>query len=284
MNPPPMHSCTYKLKRMLWVPPLIVTFFGSMAYFFFQKAMFSYQGMVVFSVVQIPPYMAKYIYWFFFAFSAGVVAFGIVLFITSLQGVRVVMIHANSITVPKYSLTGVKYVEVPFGSIQKADIHKAGNGDFLNVQHTAGKFSLAAVTFQSNAEFDEILTILASRKLAITSPQRLDAKIAQSKKDKTHMFSHIISNAIGTREGQIFLFASLLYFSVGTLAKFAPSVIPISSFVSWAFQFMPVILALFYIKLGGFSKTFESSLFTIAMMLVVAAFPILMKVYPLIAR
>ena len=97
------------------------------------------------------------------------------------------------------------------------------------------------------------------------------------------MLSHIRDNLLGTREGQILVFASVLYLGVGALAKFVPSVVPLSPFYAWLCLLMPVPLALFYVKLGGFSKRFKSGAFNSTIMALVAAWPALVKVYALYA-
>jgi len=157
-----MSSKAYELKRALWVAPLCIAFFGSAAYFFFHKAILG-NASLSWHGIRFSSEVSLYLCWILFILSLVFVALGVFLLFTTFQGARVVTLTNETITVPKFSLRGVEYTEIPIKNIHKVELFKAGNGIFLNIHHAEGKATLAKQAFQINKEFDEVGTYLYSR-------------------------------------------------------------------------------------------------------------------------
>lgn len=158
-----MSGKTYPLKRMLWVPPLLIAFFGAAAYFFFYRAAISPKTFTLFKVIKFSAVASGWAYWTLFAMALGFVGFGLILFFVTLQGKRAVILSENSITVPRFSLRGLDGIEIPFSTITNLERFQAGNGLFLNIQHGRGKSSLAKAAFQSESDFQEVQAALIAK-------------------------------------------------------------------------------------------------------------------------
>lgn len=89
---------------------------------------------------------------------------------------------------------------------------------------------------------------------------------------------------LGRREGKIVLFVSAVYLVIGTLANALPTQIPLSEFYRWMCFFMPIVMLIFYLKIGGFKKHFESGAFNTIMLTVVSLTPVLMKLSVFVKR
>lgn len=157
-----MLSKVYELKRLLWVAPLCIAFFGSAAYSFFHKAVLGNASLSLHGI-RFSPEVSLYLCWVLFIISLVTVALSILLLFTTFQGARVVILTNETITVPKFSLRGVEYTEIPIKNIHKVELFKAGNGIFLNIHHAQGKASLAQQAFRIKKEFDEVGAYLYSR-------------------------------------------------------------------------------------------------------------------------
>ena len=157
-----MNQKVIELKRMLWVPPLIIVFFGLAAKYSLNNAIVGNTALI-YKSIHITPDLAVYIYWLLFCVSSMFVILGCFLLMTLSQGKRKIVVGGQSIIVPKFSFSGVKHIEVPFSEMKKLELFKAGNGLFLNIHHTKGKSSLAKAAFKSKAEFEELQKILAGK-------------------------------------------------------------------------------------------------------------------------
>lgn len=155
-----MNHKIIELKRMLWAPLLIIVLFGSAAKYFISKAMLG-NSALIYKSVHITPGMAVYIYWSMFLISLLFVLLGCFLLFASLHGKRKIIVSDLSITVPKFSFSGVKHIEVPFSEIENLELFKAGNNMLINIHHTKGKSSLAKAAFKSNAEFEGLRKVIS---------------------------------------------------------------------------------------------------------------------------
>ncbi len=84
---------------------------------------------------------------------------------------------------------------------------------------------------------------------------------------------------LGRREGKIVLFVSMFYLAVYGILRALPQINPISEFYTWMCGFMPIVMLIFYLKMGGFKRSFESGLFYTACLVVISFTPVLMKLY-----
>ena len=153
---------SYILKRMLWAPPLVIIFFATAAHSFFWSAI-HHDSIDIYRLIKLSGLTSVLAFWILFAIAIGFVLLGIFLFLALLQGKRVVILSNNSITVPKFSFRGVNQIEIPFSSIQKLELFRAGNGLFINIHHSNGKSSLAKAAFKSGSDFQEVHAILLAR-------------------------------------------------------------------------------------------------------------------------
>ena len=117
----------------------------------------------IYRLIKLSGLTSALAYWVLFAIAIGYVLLGIFLFFALLQGKRMVILSKNSITVPKFSFRGVKQIEIPFSSIQKLELFRAGNGLFINIHHSNGKSSLAKAAFKSESDFQEVHATLLAR-------------------------------------------------------------------------------------------------------------------------
>ncbi|KJV06841.1 hypothetical protein VZ94_08675 [Methylocucumis oryzae] len=83
---------------------------------------------------------------------------------------------------------------------------------------------------------------------------------------------------------KIVLSASLFYLILFGVLKAFPAINPLSEFFTWFCSFMPIPMLLFYLKMGGFKRNFESDWFNTVMLIVVSLWPVFMKLYMLINR
>jgi hypothetical protein len=158
-----MSQKVYELKRMLWVPPITIIFFGLAAEHFLVKAMAGNNILVLFKSIRLSPEMSTFAYGVLFLISAIFVLLGFFLIFALLQGKRKIIVNAQSIVIPKFTWTGVKYVELPFSQISKLEEFKAGNGVFLNIHHTHGKSAVAKATFKFKDDFENIKNQLSTK-------------------------------------------------------------------------------------------------------------------------
>lgn len=158
-----MSQKVYELKKMLWVPPIIIIFFGLAAEHFLVKAMAGNSVLVLFKSIRLSPEMSSIAYGLLFLVSAIFVLLGFFLIYALLQGKRKIVVNEQSVVVPKFSWSGVKHIEIPFSQISKLEEFKAGNGIFLNIHHTNGKSSVAKATFRAKEDFENIKHLLATK-------------------------------------------------------------------------------------------------------------------------
>lgn len=96
-----------------------------------------------------------------------------------------------------------------------------------------------------------------------------------------HYFKEIF---LGRREGKIVLLVSFFYLIVFGILKAFPAINPLSELYTWMCSFMPVPMLIFYLKIGGFKRSFESSLFNTVILAVVSLMPVFMKLSVLVKR
>jgi hypothetical protein len=157
-----MYDKSYTLKKMLWVPPLLITFFGMAANSFYESAI-RHDTIDLYRIVKLSGLASTLAFWALFAVAIGFVLLGILLFFALLQGKRTVILSKSSITVPKLSFGGVKHIEIPLSSIKQLELFQGGNGLFLNIHHSHGKSTLARASFQSESDFQNIHATLLTQ-------------------------------------------------------------------------------------------------------------------------
>jgi hypothetical protein len=140
-----MNKKIFTLKRMLWAPPLLILFFGL-------GALNSYSHLGDNSLK----------YGFMFSISFVCVLFGFFLMFALLNTKRVVTLSDASIIVPKLSLMGFIYEEIPLASIKQLKLNKVGFTTVLMIYHINGKASLAKIACNSKKDFDEISSTLSN--------------------------------------------------------------------------------------------------------------------------
>lgn len=87
------------------------------------------------------------------------------------------------------------------------------------------------------------------------------------------MQEHLSRTLFRTREGLILVIATVIYLAIGVSAKLSPSVASFFGFVGLAAIYMPIILVLIFVRIGGYKRDFLSDWFNTAVMLVVAIIP-----------
>ncbi len=92
----------------------------------------------------------------------------------------------------------------------------------------------------------------------------------------------LLAQLLKTREGLIAVIGSTVYGLMGLFAQYAPTVASVSGFYGWFALFMPIPLFLFFVKVGGFRKNFESNWFDTGIMIGVALIPVILKIESLI--
>lgn len=84
---------------------------------------------------------------------------------------------------------------------------------------------------------------------------------------------------LSRREGQIFFWGSITYILLYVLSiTIVPKETPFK-FILWMGAFMPIALAIFYFKIGGFKKEFESSTMDTIYIVGVLLVPVLVTIY-----
>src|SRR5262245_20110774 len=146
---------------MAWIGPVLIFVFGGAAWFFGAGAIG--HKSLVYKGVHFSSTASTLIYTALTVLSLGMVLMGVMLFFTALQGKRIVTLSQNAITVPRFSLQGIKYAEIPFSAITRLEHFQAGNGVFLNVHHSRGKSTLAKAAFQSDADFAAVQAVLRAK-------------------------------------------------------------------------------------------------------------------------
>lgn len=87
------------------------------------------------------------------------------------------------------------------------------------------------------------------------------------------MQEHLSRTLFRTREGLILVIATVIYLAIGVSAKLSPSVASFFGFVGLLAIYMPIILVLIFVRIGGYKRDFLSDWFNTAVMLVVAIIP-----------
>ncbi|WP_154716914.1 hypothetical protein [Sterolibacterium denitrificans] len=98
------------------------------------------------------------------------------------------------------------------------------------------------------------------------------------------MRDHLSNALFRTREGFILIFSSVIYLAIGLSAKLSPPVASVFGFVGFMAFFMPIILLVFFIKIGGYKKDYLSTWFNTAVMLTVALVPIIIVAKSALSR
>ena len=89
------------------------------------------------------------------------------------------------------------------------------------------------------------------------------------------MRDHLSNALFRTREGLILVISSAIYLSIGVSAKSSPPVASVFGFIGFMAFFMPVILLLFFFRIGGYRRGFLSTWFNTIVMLTVALLPVI---------
>jgi hypothetical protein len=98
------------------------------------------------------------------------------------------------------------------------------------------------------------------------------------------MRDYLAKCLLKTREGLILIGFGLMYLAIGLSAKLSPSIASVFGFFGFLALFMPVALLLFFIRIGGYRRDFQSTLFNTSVMLLVAFVPVIVVVYAVISR
>jgi uncharacterized membrane protein YcgQ (UPF0703/DUF1980 family) len=87
-----------------------------------------------------------------------------------------------------------------------------------------------------------------------------------------------------TREGLILIIFAFIYLVIGLSAKLSPYIGSAFGFFGLIARFMPVALLLFFIRIGGFRREFQTTIFNTLVMLIVAFIPVFVVVNAVISR
>lgn len=98
------------------------------------------------------------------------------------------------------------------------------------------------------------------------------------------MRNHLSNTLFRTHEGIILVFSSIVYLAIGFSAKLSQSVASIFGFVGFMAFFMPIVLLVFFIKIGGYKKNYISTWLNTAIMLTVALIPVIIAAKSALSR
>lgn len=98
------------------------------------------------------------------------------------------------------------------------------------------------------------------------------------------MIDHLSRVLFRTREGLIFVGASVIYLVIGLLAKFVPSIEHVFGFIGFMALFMPAFMLIFLFKAGMHRRNFQSSWFTTILLLIFAFIPVIVTAKTAIPR
>lgn len=87
------------------------------------------------------------------------------------------------------------------------------------------------------------------------------------------MLNRLCNIFVQTREGVIVFGASLFYIVIWLITNFMPSFTLVPGFVILMAPYMPFFLLLFFLRIGGFKRNFQSGWFNSVMILIVACVP-----------
>lgn len=96
--------------------------------------------------------------------------------------------------------------------------------------------------------------------------------------DRKTVVSFLRDRLFNRREGQIVFWGSIIYMILFASSKAIFTERAWFSFALWMGAYMPLFLTVFYIKMGGFNKTYESTKFNIIFIGVIAMIPIIVTV------
>lgn len=153
---------TYHLKQMLWAPLLLIPLCGLAAKSMLDSALHG-DSLSIYRIITLTGVTAKIAFLGLFVISLALVALGVFSLFASLQGKRTISVSKYSITVPKFSLRGVRHVEIPFASIHRIELQRVGNGVFVYIYHDEGKSAVAKAAFRSSEEFEEVFETLSAK-------------------------------------------------------------------------------------------------------------------------
>jgi len=84
---------------------------------------------------------------------------------------------------------------------------------------------------------------------------------------------------LNRREGQIFFWGSIIYLLLFISSQIVFTHKTSFSFILWMGGYMPLVLAIFYFKIGGFKKNYKSNNFDSALMGVISIVPIIVTIF-----
>jgi hypothetical protein len=272
----------YALRRMLWVPPAMIALFGAGAWVAYRNALSGQRGITLFGLFRIPAEWAVYVHWSMFISALAFVAFGLVLLVAVLQGKRTIKLSKLSITLPKFSLSGIRHMDIPLSSIQNISVSDSSQGLIAHIHHAQGKYVLLQRMMGSEQEFREVCEFLSSRGAVPTIAREINEATLMRDQDKPGWHAVVLRNLVHTNEGRILLLASAFYITVSIVARYQP--VPFSPFNLMLFKFMPVFILLVYIKGDGLKRSFETSKLGTFFMAASALIPAIVSFYSRFAR
>lgn len=267
----------YTLRRMLWFPPVMIAFFGAGAWIAYRNALSGHRGITLFGLLKIPPEWAVYVHWLMFMCALGFVVFGLVLLVAVLQGKRTIKLSKHSITLPKFSPSGIRHIEIPLSSIQSVSLTNSPQGLIAQIRYAHGEYALLQRMMASEHEFSEICEFLSSRNTLPIAQHEDTIEVLKQDRSKPRWVEVVLRNLVRTNEGRILLSASACYVTVSIVARFQP--VPFSPFNLMLFKFMPAFLLLVYIQGGGFRRGFETGKLSTFFMAIGALIPAIVPGY-----
>lgn len=89
------------------------------------------------------------------------------------------------------------------------------------------------------------------------------------------MVDHLSRVLFKTREGLVFVVASVIYLLIGFLAKFSPTIEHSFGFIALMAFLIPALMLIFLFKVGMHRRDFQSSWFSTIVLLLVALMPVI---------
>lgn len=205
-------------------------------------------------------------------FSAAMALFGLVGVVSTFIS-RKVVIGNGGLKIPKNPLS-INYVELKYSDILGYKVEQTQKIRTLVIKHSSGVVRAPETSFPKSGSFETLCRVVSGNKepsVSDDSPQ--PAQVTS----KNHSMQENLSRVLlKTREGLIFVVASLIYLAVGIAAKFSPSIASIFGFVGFMALYMPIVLLLLFLKIRGYRKDYQTDWFNTGVMLIGALVPVIL--------
>lgn len=150
---------TYDYRPKWTTIVLCAVFFGACAFVLTAKAQGNDRGLIINHIIELSPSGATVFYWVLAASSMGFVLMSGLLTVVRLTVHQRITVTEESLTFPP-SRWSSEEATVPFGEIINLTASEVSGQRFFTIVYGGGKFTLTASLLPTNADFDEICSIV----------------------------------------------------------------------------------------------------------------------------